>query len=317
MVSQAVLGQQYNNNDKNKVLDMTFGGKNNSADMRNAIVAEIDGDSIQAAIEQALSESASATTGQGVKAAANTLADTKQTVDSMRQRSLGARKEENKQMDADNEKRIANVGKSWMTLLMGDEESNASQGPDPLGLARPDREAIAAKKEKGNKDKDTVGLMGRPKLRPASLTVNADSPLNVRNNNLGNILNSSKNKWKGQTNLDTEETFASFSSPELGVRALKKVIEANIKATSTIEEYVNRYASEPDERAHFRKTGSLLPHLKNYALVIAQSQGLDSEKAKIPTKTNMLEWIKATARAEGGEEALSYFTDDIIKAGLK
>ena len=239
---------------------MAFGGKNNRQAMANAIVEEIDGDSIQAAIEQALGVSASATTGQGAKAAEDNLADTKQTVDSMRQRSLGARKEENKQMDADNEKRVADVGKSWMTLLMGDEEANASQGPDPLGLAKPDRKAIA--KAKNIKDKGAVGLMGRPKLRPPSLTVDTESSLNVRNNNLGNIKNSSKNKWKGQTNLDTEETFASFSSPELGVRALKKVIEANIKATSTIEEYVNRYASEPDEKAHFKKTGSLLPLTK-------------------------------------------------------
>ena len=296
---------------------MAFGGKNSRQAMADSIAEEvaIDGDSIQAAIEQALGVSASATTGQGTKAAADTLADTKQTVDSMRQRSLGARKEENKQMDADNEKRVADVGKSWMTLLMGDEEANASQGPDPLGLAKPDRKAIA--KAKNIKDKGAVGLMGRPKLRPPSLTVDTESSINVRNNNLGNIKNSSKNKWKGQTNLDTEETFASFSSPELGVRALKKVIEANIKATSTIEEYVNRYASEPDERAHFKKTGSLLPHLRNYALVIAKSQGLDSEKDTLPKETNMLEWIKATARAEGGEEALNYFTDDIIKAGIK
>jgi len=306
MVSQVVLGQQYNN-DNNKVLDMAFGGKNNRSNMAGEILAEVDGDSIQAAIEQALSESSSATKGQGVKVAADTLADTEQTVNSMRQRSLGARREENKQMDDANEKKVANVGKSWMAILMGDEESNAPKGPDPLNLFKPDREAI--KNKEAAKDTGVVGLMNRPKIRPASL--------NVRNNNIGNIKNSSKNKWKGQSNLDTEETFASFTSPELGVRALKKVIEANIKATSTIEEYVNRYASEPDEKAHFKKTGSLLPHLKNYALVIAKSQGLDSEKAKLPEKTNMLEWIKATARAEGGEEALSYFTDDIINAGIE
>jgi len=142
-------------------------------------------------------------------------------------------------------------------------------------------------------------------------------PINVRNNNLGNIKNVSSNNWQGQTNLKTKETFASFSSPELGVRALKKVIQANINATSTIEEYVNRYASEPKEKAYFKKTGSLMPHLKNYALIIAKSQGLDSEKAKLPKKANMLEWIKATAKAEGGAGALSYFTDDVINAGIK
>ena len=165
------------------------------------------------------------------------------------------------------------------------------------------------------------GIMSslRPKARPevSEPTISSSNPINVRNNNLGNIKNISSNKWKGQTNLKTKETFASFSSPELGVRALKKVIQVNINKTSTIEEYVNRYASEPDEKAHFKKTGSLLPHLKNYALVVAKSQGLKSEKDKIPKKVNMLEWIKATARAEGGEGALKYFTDDVINAGIK
>tara|TARA_R110000851_G_scaffold12135_4_gene42466 strand:+ start:390 stop:1514 length:1125 start_codon:yes stop_codon:yes gene_type:complete len=168
-----VPGQQYSKNDKNKVLNMAFGGKNNRQAMANAIVEEIDGDSIQAAIEQALGVSASATTGQGAKAAEDTLADTKQTVDSMRQRSLGARKEENKQMDADNEKRVADVGKSWMALLMGDEESSESeitgkrdrpsQGPDPLRLANPALE-VSKKQDKKIVDKGAVGLMAKPEV---------------------------------------------------------------------------------------------------------------------------------------------------------
>ena len=180
--------------------------------------------------------------------------------------------------------------------------------------------AIDAALQEAIEGEEPAGLMTRPKARPERLDKDEPSesaPINVRNNNLGNIKNLSSNNWKGQTNLKTKETFASFSSPELGVRALKKVIQANINATSTIEEYVNRYASEPDEKAHFKKTGSLLPHLRNYALVIAKSQGLDSEKAKLPKKANMLEWIKATAKAEGGAGALSYFTDDVIKAGIK
>jgi len=161
-----------------------------------------------------------------------------------------------------------------------------------------------------------AGLMSkiRPKARPDDL--NADSPINVRNNNLGNIKNIKSNDWKGQTNLGSNETFASFSSPELGVRALKKVIQANINATNTIEEYVNRYASEPKEKAYYKKNGKLMPHLKNYATQIAKSQGLDSTTASIPKDVDMLSWIKATATAEGGADALTYFTDDVIKRGL-
>ena len=160
------------------------------------------------------------------------------------------------------------------------------------------------------------GLMSspRPKARPEA--VNKDAPINVRNNNLGNIKNTKSNNWQGQTNLDSDETFAAFSSPELGIRALKKVIQANINATNTIEEYVNRYASEPKEKAYYKKNGKLMPHLQNYATQIAKSQGLNSTTAAIPEDVDMLEWIKATATAEGGADALTYFTDDVINRGL-
>jgi hypothetical protein len=144
-----------------------------------------------------------------------------------------------------------------------------------------------------------------------------DAPLNVRNNNLGNIKNIQANEWVGQTNLETDETFANFETPQLGVRALTKVVQANINATDTFEEYVNRYASEPDEKDYYAKNGKLMPHLKNYGSVIADSQGINDVKQNIPEDINMLEWIKATARAEGGSDALSYFTDDIIKEGIE
>ena len=71
------------------------------------------------------------------------------------------------------------------------------------------------------------------------------------------------------------------------------------------------------------KCESVLPALRAaltwlaLKLALAKSQGLDSEKAKLPKKANMLEWIKATAKAEGGAGALSYFTDDVINAGIK
>ena len=148
-------------------------------------------------------------------------------------------------------------------------------------------------------------------------TKKEDAPLNVRNNNLGNIKNIQANEWVGQTNLGTDETFANFETPQLGVRALTKVVQANINATNTFEEYVNRYASEPDEKDYYAKNGELMPHLKNYGSVIAASQGINDVKENIPEDINMLEWIKATARAEGGSDALSYFTDDIIKEGIE
>jgi hypothetical protein len=195
-------------------------------------------------------------------------------------------------------------------------DSDVSDSTDSAdgGAAPSDGKGISSPTEGDSLMADPRGNK-RPRARPSNL--NLDAPINVRNNNLGNIKNIKRNDWKGQTNLGSNETFAAFSSPELGIRALKKVIQANINATSTIEEYVNRYASEPKEKAYYKENGKLMPHLQNYAIQIAESQGLKNIKKDIPEDVNMLEWIKATAKAEGGADALTYFTDDVIERGLK
>ena len=138
---------------------------------------------------------------------------------------------------------------------------------------------------------------------------------NVRNNNLGNIKNIKANNWDGQTNYGSKETFAVFDTPELGVRALVKVVNANLKATNSYETYVNRYASEPKEKAYYNKHGKLMPHLQNYAKILMKSQGAKAITDK-PTNIDMFEWIKATAVAEGSQDSLLYFTDKVIKDGI-
>ena len=58
-----------------------------------------------------------------------------------------------------------------------------------------------------------------------------------------------------------------------------------------------------------------MPHLKNYAKIIAGSQGIKDIKSKLPDMSNIdyVDWIKATAKAEGVEDTLNYFTDDVIE----
>ena len=142
---------------------------------------------------------------------------------------------------------------------------------------------------------------------------------NVKNNNLGNIKLTS-DKWQGMVDNPDEKTFVTFKSPEYGIRALAKVVQANLNATNSYETYVNRYASEPNEQEYFEKNGKLMPHLENYAKLLAESQGIDTSKSdwikQKPSNIDMKTWIKATARAEGGEDTLSYFTDDVIQKGL-
>ena len=59
-----------------------------------------------------------------------------------------------------------------------------------------------------------------------------------------------------------------------------------------------------------------MPHLVNYAEIIADSQGVDDITSSVPKKVSMLKWIKATAIAEGGEDALRYFSDETIERGI-
>lgn len=156
--------------------------------------------------------------------------------------------------------------------------------------------------------------------RPKEAAIQKRLARNIRNNNLGNIKKTDDN-WEGSTSNSREKTFVTFKTPEHGIRALNRVIDANLNATNSYETYVNRYASEPKEQAYFKKNGRLMPHLLNYAITLANSQGMDTSNSnwvkQKPKNINKLEWIKATATAEGGKGALTYFTDKIINGGLK
>lgn len=200
----------------------------------------------------------------------------------------------------------------WQDVYAKEMESAIKMSPEYEGFVN--EEKNPPKKQKAITDVDKIKKLDLSSVSKRIPTNSSDS-LNVRNNNLGNIKNIPSNQWKGQNNLDTKETFAVFETPEMGVRALAKVIEKNISATNSIEEYVNRYASEPKEKEYYKKNKKLMPHLQNYAKIIAESQGLTSIKDSVKNP-NMLEWIKATAIAEGGKESLRYFTDDVIRKGL-
>lgn len=191
MVLQAAPG--YNSNDKNKVLDMAFGGTNNRKAIAESIVAEIDGDTIQSQIDKELGTSTSATTGKGTEAAADTLADTKQIVDSQRRRSLGARASESKKTSAAaTEQKLASTGRNWMALLMGDEETTSSEitksREQLLAMANPDSSNISnpiVNNEVLDNPIDTGnGLMSvlRPKIRSEANVINSTIRPKIRNN---------------------------------------------------------------------------------------------------------------------------------------
>jgi len=149
-----------------------------------------------------------------------------------------------------------------------------------------------------------------------ALAFNPDSVRNVRNNNPGNIKINTANDWNGSISNPNDKTFESFQTPEYGVRALNKVIDANLKATNNFEEFVNRYASEQSEQDYFKRTGKLKPHLQNYAESLARSQQTDTS-SNFPKSLDKKALIRAIIRHEGGQESLSYYDDSVLDAGLK
>ncbi|CFQ88045.1 MULTISPECIES: hypothetical protein [Yersinia] len=74
---------------------------------------------------------------------------------------------------------------------------------------------------------------------------NSSAARGVRNNNPGNIEATEKNPWEGQTGNDGR--FATFATPEHGIRALSKnLISYNNQGYNTISEVVNRWAPASD-----------------------------------------------------------------------
>lgn len=74
---------------------------------------------------------------------------------------------------------------------------------------------------------------------------NSSAARGLRNNNPGNIEASSANPWEGQTGSDGR--FATFESPEHGIRALgKNLLSYQRQGIDTVSEVVNRWAPASD-----------------------------------------------------------------------
>lgn len=78
---------------------------------------------------------------------------------------------------------------------------------------------------------------------------NSSAARGLRNNNPGNIEATEKNPWEGQTGSDGR--FATFATPEHGIRALSKnLISYNNQGYNTVSEVVNRWAPPSDGNDH-------------------------------------------------------------------
>ena len=149
------------------------------------------------------------------------------------------------------------------------------------------------------------GLMTKPKLRPDSMTATVR---NVRNNNPGNI-DRNKTSWEGMSADQTGDSrFVVFDSPEMGVRAMGKVLTTYQKThkLNTISGIINRWAPPVEN--------DTATYIKNISKELGVKPNTPIDLIKDRSKMEQL--IFSIIKQEGGKEATDYYTKDIIKKGV-
>lgn len=123
----------------------------------------------------------------------------------------------------------------------------------------------------------------------------------LRNNNPGNIRETTGGYWEGQTG--TDGSFAIFAAPEYGIRALARVLMTyeNKHKLTTVRGVINRYApgSEND-------TDSYISH-------VASTLGIDPDTNFSPT-ARLSELIPVIIKHENGQQP---YSQELIALGVR
>ena len=120
----------------------------------------------------------------------------------------------------------------------------------------------------------------------------------VRNNNPGNI-RISANDWVGKIDNPNENSFETFATPELGVRAMtKQLYKYQERGKSTVRDMIYTWAPPSDNNDS-----------ANYAARVAAAMGVDLNSS-VDLRNNpalTAKMINAMIIEEGGSEASAYF----------
>lgn len=128
------------------------------------------------------------------------------------------------------------------------------------------------------------------------------TPRGIRNNNPGNIRNAAGTVWVGQTGID-DAGFCVFDTPEHGIRALAKVLQAyQVKhGLMTIAQMIDRWAppNENDTEA--------------YTLAVCKACSASPNNPYLLTPPRLATMVTAIIRHENGEQP---YTTDTLNAGV-
>lgn len=129
-------------------------------------------------------------------------------------------------------------------------------------------------------------------------------PRGVRNNNPGNIILGPV-KWQGEVE-GTDPKYASFTTPEDGIRALgKNLLAYGERGLTTVDAIVNRWAPsvENDTRA--------------YIATVAKDLGVDPQQPlNLRDRKVLTNLATSIIKAENGKAAASAYTDEQIATGI-
>ena len=135
--------------------------------------------------------------------------------------------------------------------------------------------------------------------------VDSTSPRGIRNNNPGNIDFNESNDWQGQTGIESQGRFATFETPQHGIRAMTKLLQ-NYDSKydfDTLDEIVNRYAPNSENNT------------SGYVDALARKTGLNpNETINLSDPATMKSLVTAMIEHENG---MNPYSDDVINQGLQ
>lgn len=130
----------------------------------------------------------------------------------------------------------------------------------------------------------------------------------IRNNNPGNIEHGED--WNGMHSEQTDDRFIRFESPEMGIRAMSKIMQTykNKHGIDTVQGVINRWAPPHENETN------------NYASFVATRMGIEpGDKIDLSDPTVLKPLMMAMTFMENGENPYeeSIFDQGIQLAGLR
>ncbi len=136
-----------------------------------------------------------------------------------------------------------------------------------------------------------------------ALVLRTQQPRGIRNNNPGNIRRTNT-QWRGIREIQSDNAFVQFNSPEYGHRAMARVLRSyERRGLVTVRDIISTYAPATENKT------------EAYIDFVAKRLGV-SPDAQLDLDVIMFDLIKAITVFENGQQYASFYDDATIRAGI-